>query len=91
VPNVPTLKELGVDVIYAINRGLLVPKGTPADVRAKLGAACAAATREPGFVDAMKQQGTLVHYLDSKAYADFLKENDTLNKDLARDLGMLKR
>lgn len=91
VPNVPTLKELGIDVDYAVNRGLLVPKGTPADVRTKLGAACAAAAREPGFADAMKQQGTLVRYLDSNAYAGFLKENDTLNKGLAKDLGMLKR
>ena len=91
VPNVPTLKELGIDVTYAVNRGLLVPKGTPAEAQAKLGAACAAAIKEPGFVDAMKQQGTLVHYLDAKAYADFLKENDALNKGLAKDLGMLKR
>jgi tripartite-type tricarboxylate transporter receptor subunit TctC len=91
VPNVPTLKELGVDVTYAVNRGLLVPKGTPADIRSKLGAACAAAVKEPGFVDAMKLQGTLVHYLDSKAYTDFLKENDALNQGLAKDLGMLKR
>ena len=29
LPNVPTLKELGVNVIYAVNRGLMAPKGTP--------------------------------------------------------------
>jgi len=91
IPNVPTLKELGIDVTYAVNRGLVVPKGTPADARAKLSSACAAAVKEPGFVDAMKLQGTLVNFLDAKAYADFLKQNDALNKDLSRDLGMLKR
>ena len=91
IPNVPTLKELGIDVTYAVNRGLVVPKGTPADVRAKLGAACAAAAKEPGFAEAMKQQGTLVQFLDAKGYAEFLKGNDALNKDLSRDLGMLKR
>jgi tripartite-type tricarboxylate transporter receptor subunit TctC len=91
VPNVPTLKELGIDVTYAINRGLLVPKGTPAEVRAKLGAACAAAAKEQGFADAMKNQGTLVNYVDSKAYAEFLKQNDAINKSLANDLGLLKR
>ena len=91
IPNVPTLKELGIDVDYAINRGLLVPKGTPADVRAKLSSACAAAAKEPAFADAMKLQGTLVQFLDAKGYAEFLKTNDTVNKDLSRDLGMLKR
>ena len=36
-------------------------------------------------------QGTDVSYLDRKAYAEFLKENDELNKELAKDLGLLKR
>src|SRR5215218_9299469 len=35
MPDVPTLKELGV-VEYEVVRGLLVPKGTPAPVEAKL-------------------------------------------------------
>ena len=41
MPNVPTLKELGLNIVYEVVRGLLVPKGTPAPVRAKLGEACA--------------------------------------------------
>jgi tripartite-type tricarboxylate transporter receptor subunit TctC len=91
LPNVPTLKELGVDVTYAVNRGILVKKGTPREALDKLVSACAAAAREPGFAAAMKQQGTLVHYLGPKEYTDFLKANDTLNRDLSKDLGMLKR
>ena len=90
-PNVPTLKELGIDVTYAVNRGLLAVKGTPPDVMAKLEAACAAAAKEPAFAAAMKDQGTVVNYLNAKEYADFLKKNDALNRDLAKDLGMLKR
>ena len=91
VPNVPTLKELGIDVEYAVNRGLVAPKGTPADVMAKLGAACGGAAREPGFAEQMKKHGTIVRYLDAKGYTEFLKKNDQLNKDLAQELGMLKR
>jgi tripartite-type tricarboxylate transporter receptor subunit TctC len=90
-PNVPTLKELGVNVVYDVNRGLVVPKGTPADVIAKLGSACAAAVKEPAFAEAMKLQGTLVRYMDRKTYAEWLKQNDELNKTLAKDLGLLKR
>ena len=80
-----------MDVEYAVNRGLLAPKGTPADVLAKLRSACGASVKEAGFAKAMKLQGTLVHYLDDKQYTEFLKKNDTLNKDLAKDLGLLKR
>jgi tripartite-type tricarboxylate transporter receptor subunit TctC len=91
VPGVPTLKELGYDVTYAVNRGLLVNKGTPPDVVAKLVAACGAAVKETAFAEAMKTQGTLVNYLAPAAYVDFLKRNDVVNRDLSKDLGMLKR
>ena len=91
IPNVPTLKELGINVTYAVNRGLLAPKGTPADVMAKLESACVAATREAAFAAAMKDQGTIVNHQGGKAYTDFLKANDIVNRDLSKDLGMLKR
>jgi len=90
-PNVPTLKELGVNVVYAVTRGLVAPKGTPGDVIAKLEAACTKATSEPKFAEDMAKQGTFVRFMDRKAYAEFFKQNDELNKTLARDLGLLKR
>ena len=91
LPAVPTLKELGIDVEYAVNRGLVAPKGTPADVLAKLRSACGKAAREQGLGDALKKHGTLVRYLDERGYATFFKANDDSNKALAKDLGMLKR
>ncbi|MCJ7839004.1 MAG: hypothetical protein MUP61_07330, partial [Burkholderiales bacterium] len=91
LPNVPTLKELGINVLYAVSRGLLAPKGTPNDILTKLEGACAQAAKDPAFSESMRKQGTDVRYLDRKAYADFLKENDALNKNLARELGLLKR
>jgi tripartite-type tricarboxylate transporter receptor subunit TctC len=92
IPTVPTLKELGVNVVYAVSRGITVPKGTPADVLAKLEGACAQeAANDPAFAESMKKQGTAVRYLDRKAYGEFMKQNDAVNKELARDLGLLKR
>lgn len=91
MPTVPTLKELGVNVVYDVNRGVMVPKGTPADVQAKLESACAAAAKEPAFADSMKKQATDVRYMGRKQYADWLKGNDDLNKAVTKDLGLLKR
>jgi tripartite-type tricarboxylate transporter receptor subunit TctC len=91
MPNVPTLKELGVNVVYDVNRGLLAPKGTPRDVVAKLEKSCAAAAKAPEFADAMAKQGTDVRYMGRAQYAKWLKQNDDLNKKLAKDLGLLKR
>ena len=91
MPNVPTLKELGVNVVYDVNRGVMAPKGTPAAVLAKLESSCATAAKDPAYADAMKLQGTAVRYLGSKAYAQWLKQNDELNRTIAKDLGLLKR
>jgi tripartite-type tricarboxylate transporter receptor subunit TctC len=91
LPNVPTLKELGYDVEYAVNRGLAVPKGTPADVKAKLEKACGAAAKDPEFAKAMKLQGTDVNYMDAKQYTSFLQKDDKITKELTKDLGLLKR
>lgn len=91
MPNVPTLKELGVNVVYDVNRGVLVPKGTPEDVQAKLESSCAAAAKEPAFAQAMKLQATDVRYMGRKEYATWLKGNDDLNRTLSKDLGLLKR
>ena len=91
IPNVPTLKELGVNVVYDVNRGLLVPKGTPADVQAKLESSCMAAAKEPAFAEAMKKQGTEARFLGRKEYGAWLKKNDDLNRDITKDLGLMKR
>jgi tripartite-type tricarboxylate transporter receptor subunit TctC len=91
MPDVPTLKELGYDVEYAVNRGIMVPKGTPADIKQKLGAACAAAAKEPAFKEAMAKVGTEVRYLDAAQYAAFLKKVDGETKEITQALGMLKR
>jgi len=91
LPNVPTLKELGYNVVYAVSRGILAPKGTPVAILTKLEGACSQAVKDPAFAESMRKQGTDVHYLDRKDYAEFLKKNDKLNKDLSRDLGLLKR
>jgi tripartite-type tricarboxylate transporter receptor subunit TctC len=91
MPNVPTLKELGVNVVYTVSRGIMVPKGTPGDIVSKLESACIAATKEKAYADAMKVQGTEPLHLDRRAFTDFLKKNDALNKQISADLGLLKR
>lgn len=91
MPNVPTLKELGLDVVYEVVRGILVPKGTPADVRAKLGEACEKAAKEPAFADSMRKQGTSVAFMNAADYGRFLDKIDADNKAIMADLGLLKK
>jgi tripartite-type tricarboxylate transporter receptor subunit TctC len=90
-PDVPTLKELGMNIVYEVARGIVVPKGTPAPVRAKLEEACTKATKEPSFAQAMKLQGTRVAFLNATDYAKFLAKIDSENKIVMTDLGLIKK
>jgi tripartite-type tricarboxylate transporter receptor subunit TctC len=90
-PDVPTFKELGLDIVYEVARGLVVPKGTPAAARSKLVEACSKAVAEPEFGEAMKKQGTRNAFLDDKAYAKFLDKIDGENKAIMASLGLMKK
>ncbi|HSC71008.1 MAG TPA: tripartite tricarboxylate transporter substrate binding protein, partial [Candidatus Methylomirabilis sp.] len=57
IPDVPTLKEFGLDIVYAVNRGIMAPKGTPEPILAKLEDACAKAMKDPAVAESMKKQG----------------------------------
>ncbi|MBI4590843.1 MAG: tripartite tricarboxylate transporter substrate binding protein [Candidatus Rokubacteria bacterium] len=91
VPDLPTLKELGINVTYAVNRGFVAPKGTPEEALAKMEEVCAKVAKDPAFADAMRKQGTDVSFLGRKAYRDFLEKNDTLNAELASALGYTRK
>jgi tripartite-type tricarboxylate transporter receptor subunit TctC len=91
VPDVPTLKELGFNIVYAVNRGIVAPKGTPDAILATLEDACAKAAKDPAVVESMKKQGTLVEFLNRKAYANFFQQSDKANADLAQALGYKRK
>jgi tripartite-type tricarboxylate transporter receptor subunit TctC len=90
MPNVPTLRELGYDIVYEVVRGLVVPKATPEPIRAKLGDACAQATAEADFAASMRKQATRVAYLSAKSYAAFLDKLDADSKAILTELGLAK-
>lgn len=91
VPDLPTLKELGINVTYAVNRGLLAPKGTPEGALARLEEVCAKVAKDPAFAEAMAKQGTEVDFLGRKAYGEFLEKLDAENAELAKALGYTRK
>lgn len=77
LPDVPTLKEAGLDgfVAYSSN-GWLVPAGTPEDVMQKLGDALSAALDEPEIRSKMEGMGLVIATPEgrsSQAYSDRLQ------------------
>lgn len=62
-PDVPTLRELGFDVVEGSMRGIAAPAGLPPPVLARLVEALRAAVAQPGFQEAAKNQSLPLRFL----------------------------
>lgn len=91
IPDVPTLREQGIDLVYAVNRGYVVPKGTPEAAVVRLEELCQKVAKDPAFVEAMGKQGTDVNFLGRKAYAEFMAKQDALTAEVAQALGFKRK
>ena len=71
LPDVPTLKELGLDIEYYLWVGIFAPKGTPANVVSILSAAIDKAAQSDQFKSAITNAGLAPDYLDAAGFAKF--------------------
>jgi len=72
LPDVPSLKELGVPIQYSQWSGLFVPAGTPADVVDTLRQAAKFAAQDPRAVAAMTAAGTSFMFQDAPEFERFV-------------------
>ncbi|HEY6721744.1 MAG TPA: tripartite tricarboxylate transporter substrate binding protein [Burkholderiales bacterium] len=71
LPDVPTLKELGIDAEYFIWAGLMVPAATPPAIQQKLRDAVRQAAGDADFRNAMAKVETPINYLDAPEFGKF--------------------
>lgn len=69
LPEVPTMRELGYDLSYAIWQGLFAPAALPPPLLARLDAACAAAMRDPAVLGALHRAGLPTSYRGGRDFA----------------------
>lgn len=67
-PDVPTLRELGFDVVEGSMRGVAAPAGLAPPVLARLVTALRRAVEEPGFQEAARNQSLPLRFLDPPEY-----------------------
>src|SRR4029079_18305868 len=75
LPDVPTMKEQGYDVLFSLWVGLFAPKGTPDAIVDKLRAESKKATDPEQFKKAVDNIGDVVAYLDKPEFAKFWDED----------------
>ncbi|GAB3257839.1 Bug family tripartite tricarboxylate transporter substrate binding protein [Arthrobacter pigmenti] len=89
VPDVPTLKEQGIDVSTATNRGVFAPEGTPDAIIKKVSNALQKVANSDVFTTKMKNLGTEVNFKDTKEYKQFLKGNTSEIEKAMKKAGMV--
>jgi tripartite-type tricarboxylate transporter receptor subunit TctC len=71
LPDVPTLKEVGINAEYFIWSGLMAPAATPPAILQKLRDAVRQGVQDPDFKNAMAKVETPVSYLDAPEFQKF--------------------
>ena len=89
-PDVPTMKESGVDLVFDQWRGFAAPKGTPKTVVDKMSALVKKAVESKEWIDFAASVGTTPQYLDPVAFAKFVAEQDKITKEIMAAAGLTK-
>jgi len=91
LPDLPTLKEQGIDLIYALKRGIVAPKGTPADVVAMWSEIFKKAAADPDLLKQMDAKGTDVSWVGPDGYREWAAKTYADHEKVAIKIGMFKK
>ena len=89
-PDVPTLKEQGVDWSLGGWVGVGAPSNLPEEIKQKLDSAIQVAFTEPTYLDPMKKAGFQLDPMDSKAFQSLLTRQDSINGAMLELSGLAK-
>jgi tripartite-type tricarboxylate transporter receptor subunit TctC len=90
LPDVPTLKERGIDITYYLWVGLFAPKGTPAPIVTTIAAAVDKAGASPEFNAAIANIGLEPGYLSAADFTKFWDEDGNRSDDAVRQIGKVQ-
>ncbi len=90
LPEVPTLRELGIDSEFYIWAGLLVPAGTPEPLVRQLRDAVRQAVADQQFQKVMEGAGQPIQYLDQAEFRVFFDKDAKKMADVVRQIGKVE-
>lgn len=76
LPDVPTLKEHGLELTSGSWRGLVAPAGTPKEIVDQLAEAIEQTVNDPAFQEKSEEIRLGLEYMDADEYLDFLTQWD---------------
>ncbi len=91
LPDLPTLKELGVDMVYALKRGIVAPKGTPKEIVDMWSQVFKKAAENPDLLKQMAAKGTDVEWVGPEGFRKWADETYAAHEKVAIKIGMYKK
>jgi tripartite-type tricarboxylate transporter receptor subunit TctC len=89
-PNIPTLKEKGINWSSGTFEGLIVTKGTPDNIVAIVERALEKAMKDPDVAKAFSKLDLVVEYRNHKDYTAYTARQDKRFKKLLQESGIIK-
>jgi tripartite-type tricarboxylate transporter receptor subunit TctC len=82
MPDLPTFREQGFDIVASASRGIIAPPGLPAEIAARLQAAFGAAIADPSFIREAERQHLPLRPLLGADYKRMAAEVDAQLREL---------
>ena len=90
LPNVPTMKEQGIDVVpFQMWRGVALPKNVSSDALAYWQGVMKKVASSKAFNDYIKQNVATMHVVSGSDYTKFLETQEALYRDMLKRLGTI--
>jgi len=87
-PQVPTIKEIGYDVVIPGPLGIVGPKGMPKPIVEKLHDSFRKAMDDPEFQSALKKFDMDRVYMNSEEYEKFVRQDSERVEKIIKKLGL---
>jgi tripartite-type tricarboxylate transporter receptor subunit TctC len=91
MPELKTMREQGLDVIYGLNRGVVLPKGAKPEIVAYYEDLFERAMKHPSVAKILDEHGTWNVFKGAKGYEAFLKKSYADSERVAIKIGMYKK
>jgi tripartite-type tricarboxylate transporter receptor subunit TctC len=89
-PDVPTLKELGYNIVAATGRGFAMPAGVPKEAASTMEAALKRVHDSPAYKDYAERNIFEDKYLGSAEFGEYLVKRREEMQDFLKQIGILK-
>jgi len=90
-PDIPTMKEGGVDIVMDFWESIVVPANTPDEIVAVLDKSIAAAFADANVQKKIKDSGLDLAYMPNKEFVDFRAKADGQVKEMVEAVGLLNK